>query len=237
MQVLLFDIDGTLLTSVRGRGYRREIKRAIEAVFGTSGQLDEVSFAGRTDLAILREALEPAGITPAEIRERLAEWEAGFHDITVRLGRDEPLFVQCDGVRELIRTLDGDDRYLLSILTGNLERMATAKLAAVGLDRYFRVRGAYGSDHEDRNELPAIAAERIRAHAGRALRPDEFVIIGDTPRDIAAARHFGMRCVAVASGPFDLDALAAHAPDVLLPSLCDTDEVLAALGGPGAGSG
>jgi phosphoglycolate phosphatase-like HAD superfamily hydrolase len=231
MRVLLFDIDGTLLRPARGRGYRREIKRALEAVFGTSGRLDEVGFAGKTDLAILREALEPAGVPAAVIREKLGEWEAGFYDLTVRLGREEPLFVQCEGVRDLVHTLDGDSRYLLSILTGNLERLAAAKLAAVGLEGYFRVRGAYGSDHEDRNALPAVAAARIGAHVGRTLAPDEFVIIGDTPRDIEAARHFGMRCVAVATGPFALDELAAHEPDVLLPDLCDVKQTLAALGG------
>ena len=68
---------GPWLEAARGRGYRREVAGAIEAIFGTAGRLDEVSFAGKTDLAILREALEPAGIAPAEVRERLGDWERG----------------------------------------------------------------------------------------------------------------------------------------------------------------
>ena len=130
---------------------------------------------------------------------------------------------------DLVARLDEDPRFALSILTGNLEPMASVKLAAVGLHGHFRLRGAYGSDHEDRNELPAIAAERIAAQTGRAFTAEQFVIVGDTPRDVAAARAFGMRCVAVATGHFSLDELAAHRPDALLPDLCDLDAFLATL--------
>ena len=228
-RVLLFDIDGTLLEPARGRGYRREIKIVLEEIFGTYGRLDEVSFGGKTDLAILREALEPAGISGDMIRERLGRWETGLLDLTERLCRESPLFVRCPGAGELLEALANDEAYTLSLLTGNLESMATAKLAVVGLDHHFRVRGAYGSDHEDRNELPAIAAGRISAHVGRSYEPADFVIVGDTPRDIAAARHFGMRCIAVATGGFSLDALAAHRPDALLPDLCDVEAVLRVL--------
>jgi phosphoglycolate phosphatase len=229
-RVLLFDIDGTLVTAAPGRGYRREIRRVLETVFGTAGALDRVDFGGKTDLLILREALEPAGVDVALIRERLVEWQELFVELSERLGRDAPLFVPCGGTRELLARLDGDERYALSVLTGNLEPMATVKLSAVGYAEFFRLRGAYGSDHEDRNALPAIASERIRAQTGREYAPADFVIVGDTPRDIHAARAFGMRVVAVATGHFSLDALAAHEPDALLPDLCDPEAFYAAIG-------
>jgi phosphoglycolate phosphatase-like HAD superfamily hydrolase len=229
--ILLFDIDGTILVPAPGRGYRREIKAALTKVYGTAGRIDEVRFAGKTDLSILREALEPEGVMPEVIRERLGEWEASFIELTTRLDREAPLFVACAGVCELLATLDRDERYALSILTGNLEPMAAIKLAAVGLGGHFRLRGAYGSDHEDRNALPAIASARIAAQIGREYAPEQFVIVGDTPRDVEAARAFGMRCVAVATGHFSVDALAAHGPDVVLQDLSDLDRVLALLAG------
>jgi phosphoglycolate phosphatase len=228
--VFLFDIDGTLVVPARGRGYRREIKEILETVFGTAGRLDDVRFDGKTDLAILREALEPEGVTPALIRERLDRWQSLFVETTERLGRDEPLFVACDGIHELLAALGRDPRYALSVLTGNLEPMATVKLAAVGIERHFPLRGAYGSDDEDRNALPAIAAARVAGQTGRAYAPEQFVIVGDTPRDVWAARAFGMRCVAVATGHFTAEQLAEHEPDAVLPSLCDLDAFLAALG-------
>ena len=228
-RVLLFDIDGTLLYALRGRGYRREIRLTLESVFGTAGRIDQMRFDGKTDLAILREALEPEGIGADEIRHRIPDWEAGFVELTHRLTAEAPLFACCPGTERLLERLDEDDRFVLSVLTGNLERMAGVKLAAVGLDRHFRLRGAYGSDHENRNELPAIAAARIAEQTGRARPPGDYVIIGDTPRDIEAAKCFGMRCVGVATGHYSLDALAAHEPDVLLPDLSETDLVIETL--------
>lgn len=230
-RVLLFDIDGTLLRSLRGRGYRQAIHRAIEDVFGTAGRIADMRFDGKTDLAILREALEPEGVDADEIRRRLGDWENGFVALTHRLTSEAPLFACCPGVEDLLGRLEGDAHFDISVLTGNLERMAGVKLAAVGLERHFTLRGAYGSDHEDRNELPAIASLRFAEQTGRVARPNEFVIIGDTPRDIEAARGFGMRCVAVATGHYSVDELAAHEPDALFEDLVETDAVLAVLEG------
>jgi phosphoglycolate phosphatase-like HAD superfamily hydrolase len=86
-------------------------------------------------------------------------------------------------------------------VTGNLEGIAHAKLGRAGIGAYFpRGQGGFGSDHEDRTELPAIA----RARAGTPARPhprEDTVVIGDTPLDIACARADGVRCVAVTTGP------------------------------------
>ena len=230
MRVLLFDIDGTLIRAARGRGYRREVTRVVESIFGTAGRMSEVDMAGKTDLAIIAEALEPEGISLEDVRARLHEWEAGFRDVVERLHLEAPLFTACPGVGELLEHLALDRSFVLSLLTGNMERTAAAKLATVGLDRHFRVRGAYGSDHHDRRELPAIAARRIIEHTGRALGPSDFVIIGDTPRDVECAKHFGMHCVAVATGPFSAAELHAHGPDAVLEDLCDLEAVISAIG-------
>jgi len=227
-RVLLFDIDGTLLNAVRGRGYRREIRRALEAMFGTAGRIDQMRFDGKTDLAILREALEPAGITPDDIRARIADWESDFVELTRRLTAAAPLFRCCPGARDLLARVDDDDRFRVSILTGNLERVAGVKLASVGLDRHVRLRGAYGSDHEDRNALPAIAAGRIAGQTGQTFAPEDFVIVGDTPRDIEAARTFGSRSVAVATGHYGYDDLASCAPDAIFEDFSDLDAVVSA---------
>jgi phosphoglycolate phosphatase-like HAD superfamily hydrolase len=129
-------------------------------------------------------------------------------------------------VRDLLDALEGHNVFVSSLLTGNVERLAEAKLRVAGIGDYFRVRGAFGSDAEDRNHLPAIAAERISAHLGRSLSPDRFVIVGDTPRDIACARYFGAPVVAVASGRHTVEELAEFAPDALLADMCDTGKVL-----------
>jgi phosphoglycolate phosphatase-like HAD superfamily hydrolase len=113
-----------------------------------------------------------------------------------------------------------------SLLTGNLERLAETKLKLVGLWRYFKVRGAFGSDHEDRHRLPAIAAQRITDYFGHTLEADRFIVVGDTPRDISCARSFGARVVAVASGQHSVEQLAEFSPDAIVGDLSNTDEIL-----------
>jgi len=228
-RVLLFDIDGTLVRSLPGRGYRREVRAALEATFGTAGRIDEVRFDGNTDLSILREALEAEGIPFSEIRLKLADWEQTFVGLTRRALAEAPVFASCPGTERLLEMLSADPRFDLSVLTGNLEHMAGVKLESVGFDRHFRLRGAYGSDHEDRNELPAIAIERISGQTGRQIVASDCVIIGDTPRDIEAARANGMKCVAVATGPHALESLGQYSPDVLVQDLCDGEALIEAL--------
>jgi phosphoglycolate phosphatase-like HAD superfamily hydrolase len=132
----------------------------------------------------------------------------------------------CPGVRDLLEAVSPDERFITSLLTGNVERLAEAKLRVAGIAHHFRERGAFGSDAEERDHLPAIAAERINRSLGRELPARGFVIIGDTPRDIQCARHFGARVVAVASGQHTVDQLEPYAPDALLADLSDTDGVL-----------
>ncbi len=117
-----------------------------------------------------------------------------------------------------LEELSGRADAILSLVTGNLEPVARLKLARAGLDRFFAGgQGAFGSDAEDRTELPAIARRRAGALNGGAPYPRErTVVIGDTPRDIACARADGVRCVAVATGPFTADALTGA--DAVLPS-------------------
>jgi len=231
LRAILFDIDGTLLRAARRLEYRELMCAMLAQIFGTEGRLREVDFSGRTDPAIYREALAHAGIDGERLREAIPRLEEASVEIVHRMARTGPAFLLCPGVRELLEALSADDRFVLTLLTGNLERLAHAKLQAAGIGEYFRVRGAYGSDDEDRDRLPAIAARRLAEHLGRPLPAERMIIVGDTPRDIACARHFGARVLAVATGHHTIDQLGRHSPDALVPDLSDTTRIVEILAG------
>jgi phosphoglycolate phosphatase-like HAD superfamily hydrolase len=226
MRLLLFDVDGTLL-SARGAG-RRAMGRALEAVYGVTGPIDSYDFRGKTDPQIVFDLLGAAGVSAARVRDRLTPFYDRYaEDLRGEIRRSGGLEV-LPGVSELVERLSDSPQAVLGLLTGNIEVGAQIKLEPTGLLPRFRV-GAYGSDDVDRAKLPAVAARRAETLLGEAIGPDRVVVIGDTPLDIACARAYGARAVSVATGWHRFEELAAHRPDVLFADFADVSRVLAAL--------
>ncbi|MFB3818626.1 MAG: HAD family hydrolase [Candidatus Methylomirabilales bacterium] len=226
MQLILFDIDGTLLTA-HGAG-RLALAEAMRATYGTAGDMDGYDLRGGTDPRIIRDLLTGAGIPAARIQERLQECFDTYVGILEGLLADGHPVELMAGVADVVRGLSRRPDALLGLLTGNIEAGAKAKLRPTGLLPFFRV-GAYGSDHADRRRLPAIACERARALVGRAIAYDRVVVIGDTPRDVDCAQACGARAVAVATGHHSPAELECCRPDLLLPDFQDVEGILAAL--------
>jgi phosphoglycolate phosphatase len=232
MRLVLFDIDGTLLSA--GGAGRRALSRALEDVYGTAGPIDTYDFRGGTDPQIIRDLLGAAGLPPADIaaRERalygryLEHLEAEIGD-----GRGVRLL---PGVTALVEALAAHPACVVGLLTGNIEGGARVKLRSTGLWPRFRL-GAYGSDDGDRTRLPAVAARRAEALVGRPFRGRDLVVIGDTPRDVGCGRAFGAVCVAVATGWHPVAELQDCGPDHVFADLSETDRVIAAIldGHPG----
>lgn len=222
MPLLLFDIDGTLLLS-DGVG-RRTIREALSDIVGRPVSSDTVSFSGRTDPAIMRDVLLASGCSPEEADELLPECLRTFAAIFRE--RVEPQHMTVlPGVIELLDTIVERYDRKLGLVTGNLDVTAEAKLRAGGLQEYFSF-GAYGSDHEDRNQLPAMAMERARAHGHDPVRAERTVVIGDTEHDITCSRYAGISVVAVATGKIPFETLHSHTPDLLLRDLSVHDDLL-----------
>lgn len=230
LRILLWDVDGTLVRAVRRSAFLDYTGPALRRVFGTCGRLAELSVSGMTDLQIAAEALRDEGFTHEQIRARRTE--LGRHYVTEleRITRAEQLYQLLPGVRATLTALAAQPRYRNALLTGNVEAAAFLKLRLVGLADFFQLPGAYGDDSHDRRELPALAAARIKRQLKLELAPAQFIVIGDTPNDIACAQHFGARVLAVATGRSHSAAnLSAHHPDALLHDLTDTDAVLRTL--------
>lgn len=220
MVVVLFDIDGTLI-STGGAGLE-SLRTALREEFQV-GEPRDVPVSGRTDRGIARQLFQTHGIADTEphwerFREAyllaLAEW------LPRKAGRVLP------GVIELIEALSRRESTLMGLLTGNIRAGAQLKLGHYGLAQHFDF-GGFGDRHAHRNGVAeeALAESRTRAQAtGQA--PRSVWVIGDTPLDIECARAIGARCVAVGTGSFSAAELAAHEPDLAIPDLSGWQRVL-----------
>jgi phosphoglycolate phosphatase-like HAD superfamily hydrolase len=205
--LLLFDIDGTLLLRAYHE-HREALHVACREVWGIpEPEALPVEAAGRTDLEILRLLAVQGGVGAADVDAGLGEARVAATEAYARLLPGDLRDKVAPGVPALLEALAERDGVLLSLVTGNFEAIARLKLHAAGLAGFFPAgQGGFGSDHEDRTMLPAVA--RARAGDGCAAHPrDRTLVIGDTPRDIACARADGVRCVAVAGGPYPLAEL------------------------------
>ena len=228
MRILLWDIDGTLIRSVKTGGYKEYTIPVLEEVFGTAGRLADMQVSGMTDLQIVFEALSDAGISQDEILARAEVLVARLTEEARRVtGNGVKFFDLLPGVRETLEALAALPRYQSALVTGNIKPMAQLKMELVGLDHFFTLPGAFGDESHNRRDLPARAAERIRKHLQLDLAPEQFIVIGDTTNDIDCARHFGARAVAVGTGRFyTKEEILACEPDALLDDLTDIRLVL-----------
>ncbi len=222
-RLLLFDIDGTLITS--GGAGEGALRDAVRERFGFEEDLSGITIAGATDALIARMLLEKHNL-PATPENLSALMDAYLRHLPRRLpahsGRVLP------GIRELLDELKTRDDCVVALLTGNLQRGAEIKLTHYGVWDYFEF-GAFADDHHDRNELGAFARTRAIERHGGEFPPERIYIIGDTPRDIECGRVIGAKTVAIATGNYPAADLEAHRPDFLFADLSDTHAVIAAL--------
>ena len=222
--LVLFDIDGTLLLKASA-AHVDALYEALREVHGvTDPAAAHVAPAGRTDGEIARAILPGSGVSATRIDERAdAVREVTCREFAHRCPDDLSDRV-APGVPELLAGLDERDDVRLALLTGNFEPVARLKLARAGIGLWFAAgQGGFGSDHEDRAALPAIARRRA-ARDGAAWPRERTLVIGDTPNDIACARADGVRCLAVATGPFAADDL--HGADAVAADAGELRELL-----------
>lgn len=222
-RLLLFDIDGTLITS--GGAGEQALKDSMVARFGVAEDLKGVSLAGSTDANIAIQLLRRHGLEPGpeNIAALLDEY---LSHLPVRMTERNGFLMP--GIVPLLEELHRRTEIVLALLTGNVERGAEIKLTHYGVWHYFEF-GAYADDHHDRNELGKFARARALERHGEEFPPERIYVIGDTPRDIECGRAIGAKTVAVATGQFGREELAVHSPDFLFEDLSDTAAVLRAL--------
>ena len=217
-KLVLFDIDGTLVLT--GGAGVRAMNRALEDVFGAATGLDGIPVAGRTDWAILHDAVERHDqALDARLLDDLRDRYVGYLAEEIRqpgTGRKAVM----PGIREILEALDRRDDVFAGLLTGNFEAGARVKLGYFDLWRYFRC-GAFGDDAADRNALVPFAVRRAEACGVPALSPRDVIVVGDTPADVACARAGSAVAVAVATGSSPVEELRATGAEHVFEDLSD----------------
>jgi phosphoglycolate phosphatase len=225
-RLLLFDIDGTLTRSHNGYV---PFNQAILETFGVPGDIRSVIPDGNTDPLIVTEIFSKGNILIEDLDDKWKQFSTNLRQCySDAISNGNTTVRALPGAAELLQTLAAHDRFGCSVVTGNLEPMAQVKLEAAGLYSYL-CRGAYGSDSPRRADLPAIAKRRCEAAMGMSVALSECIVIGDTPKDLAAARHNDMKCILVGTGRFPAEELLNYQADTCLPDLTDTAAVLQAL--------
>jgi phosphoglycolate phosphatase len=228
--LVLWDVDYTL-ADTDGVG-RHLYQVALDELFGLQMPTLIRSMAGRTDSSIALEVLTAAGVPDparetARFQEVLAARAPELDSLVRQRGKALP------GVPEVLAALAAPafaGQVVQSLLTGNIAELAKVKLGPLGLTGHLDLTiGAYGDVSEVRADLVPVARRRAAARYGTGFAGRATVLVGDTPSDVEAAAINGARCVAVATGSFTADQLAAAGADVVLADLADTASAVSAI--------
>lgn len=210
----LFDIDGTLLNT-RDLVHYNALNRAMLEVYGVDTTIDGIAYHGKTDLGILRAALERVGIAGPAFEAKLPQALAKVREQVAQYAHEMNPEV-CSAIPDVLRYLANAGK-LLGVASGNLESVGWHKIAAAGLRRYFSF-GCFSDQHELRTDVFARAAKLVREKLGA---PASICFVGDTPEDIHAARQTGSQVIAVCTGVYQACDLESLEPDLCVASCAE----------------
>jgi phosphoglycolate phosphatase-like HAD superfamily hydrolase len=224
--VFLFDIDGTLVTT--GGAGRRAMQRGFASIYGHPEAL-AFRLDGLTDRLIVRMALTTIGVeaSPDAIDAVLKAYVEVLEEEVKKVPAER--YLVHTGMREAVQATRASGA-AVGLGTGNVLDGARLKLERVGLFEHFRF-GGYGSDAEDRTEVIRIGAERGARELGRSQADCRVVVIGDTPKDVAAARAIGAECIGVATGSYTVEALLESGAHSAFADLAEAGALAALLEG------
>jgi phosphoglycolate phosphatase len=223
MHIVLFDIDGTLISS--GGAGKAALEQALAEEFGVTHVIEKLQLSGRTDRAIIADLfrLHALDDTPENRQRLLAGYLRNLPAcLATRGGRVLP------GIASLLDRLSGRKDVAVGLLTGNVRAGAKVKLGHFGLYDYFAF-GGFGDHHLDRDAVAREALAEVERRFNGSHAPERIWVIGDTPLDIRCARAIGARAVAVATGWHSQEELTAHGPDLFLTDLEDPETLLTQL--------
>lgn len=222
MKIPLFDIDGTLVKT-ESQINQNAFHHAVKKVYGVDAYHHEINPEGMVDNQILVEILKLHGLTENQVKEKINEEILAVTDYAKEQEPNIELEI-LPGVLELLNALKKLS-VPMGALTGNVEGLAWVKLDKSGLKEFITF-GAFGNQAHVRSELVEIARQNASKKFNKEFKTTDFVIIGDTPKDIQCARDAGINVLAVSTGKYSYEDLEKENPDLLLHNLEDTEKII-----------
>jgi phosphoglycolate phosphatase len=206
MKLLLFDVDQTLI-STGGAGIRA-LNRAFQELFSVQNAMEGILPHGKTDPGIIREIFNSRAVHSAGdgYPTSLAPILRSYLTYLKQEVESSTSYKILPGIENILDSMAGRSDVLIGLATGNVEPGARIKLERGNLNRYFAF-GGFGSDSENRTLLVKRGAEMAAVFSGRSFAPSNTFVIGDTPRDIEAAREAGFQSIGVATGKYSISEL------------------------------
>ncbi|MFC1850322.1 HAD family hydrolase [candidate division CSSED10-310 bacterium] len=213
VKLLLFDIDGTLISS--GGAGTTSMTKAFHELFLIPDGFRSVSMAGNTDPLILQEALSKHGLKKSV--EKIKQFQSLYFALLQKeIEKPCPGKRIMPGIVQILENLQNNSSVVCGLLTGNWRGGAMIKLSYFKLASYFSL-GAFADDSPHRQNLVPFAMKRVKSMIGQDIVPENIYVIGDTPLDIACATPHAVKTIAVATGSYSLEQLLPHKPDLHFP--------------------
>ncbi len=219
-KLVLFDLDGTLV-SAAGAG-RTALVKAVKALYGQEPQFEHSLISGRTDtdnFAIVYELVKGKKAPKAEIK-KIHNKYLELLPAEVQAGCKKKAYKLMPGIKKLLEKLSKEKDVVLGLGTGNIEQGAQIKLAPSGLAKYF-ICGGYGEDGHRREDMLKAAVKRAEKLCKTQFTPDQVYVVGDTHRDVLAAKNCGFHSAAMTGGFGDAHLLQRAAAELEIKNFND----------------
>ncbi len=224
VKIPLFDVDGTLIQ--RGnKTHTTSFEYAFKNVYNLpTATIDQIPHDGMIDRQIITEVVKLHGVGESVAKAKLPDAIEAMREY-YRLHEGEGTYIALPGTSEILSQLQ-TFAIPLGLLTGNIEEIGWKKLQSAGLRNFFDF-GAFGDMADKRVDLVAIAIEQVNSllQITSPLPASQFVIIGDSPLDVACAKAGGLTVIGVATGKFSVQQLTDAGADLVLETLYDQEKV------------
>lgn len=227
MKLILFDIDGTLVSQSGASFF--EMKKegetkfsyAIRTVFGIPVQIDFSQYNGFVDRSILWDCVKDAGVTRKDFDERFPQISRAMHEYMIMTTKDQSLYHAIPSAKQFVDLVVSEKTIAYGILSGNVRSIAEWKLDKGGYGHIFQF-GLFGEEADDRIELAKKVFVKADAFFHVRFLPQDIIVIGDTVHDVRCGKAIGAHTIAVMTGRHhDPQVLDAEHPDFLVETLMD----------------